>query len=173
LLVVLLAACGGESGPRNLLETAQAPCPRVSILADAADLTRFRPGGGTDLAAMAFDARIAGFRARCDYAPRRAGLDVTLTLAFNAERGPAATGRSVDLPYVVAVVSADESRVLSRAAFATRAVFPPNVSRLQGQGEELSIRLPGTPQEAAAQAVLVGFALTPEELAVNRRRGVR
>jgi predicted NAD/FAD-dependent oxidoreductase len=171
--LLALAGCNsGSSGVAGLLETAQAPCPRVGVIADAADLTRFRAGGGTDLTAMVVDARVSGFQAKCNYAPRREGLVVTLTPAFSAERGPAASGSEIEIPYMVAVVSEDD-RILSQASYNLRVAFPPNVARVQSGGEELSITLPGGVQQAASRRVLIGFQLSPEELAANRRRGPR
>jgi hypothetical protein len=172
LLVPLALAACGETSPQDLLANAQAPCPQVSVLADAADLTRFRAGGGSDLTAMVVNASVAGFQAKCDYAPKREGLVVTLTPRFSAERGPAATGPVAEIPYMVAVVS-DNDQVLSRASYTLRAEFPPNVARVRSAGEELSITLPGTIAEAATRRVMIGFILSPEELAANRRRGPR
>ncbi|HWX48754.1 MAG TPA: hypothetical protein VNZ61_11920 [Roseomonas sp.] len=168
--LLLVGACSG--GTTDPLRNATAPCPRVAILSDAADLTRFRPGGGQDLTAMELNASLSGFQAKCDYAPERAGLDVTLTPNFTAERGPAAQGRTAEIPYMVAVVE-DGNRILSRATYTIQVEFPPNVSRSRSEGEELSIRLPGTPQSAAQKSILLGFVLSPEELALNRRRGPR
>ena len=52
--------------------------------------------------------------------------------------------------------------------------FPANVNRVQTSGEEISIRIPAaTPGEAAQRQVLLGFQLSPEELALNRQRGPR
>jgi hypothetical protein len=170
-LALLLAGCG-ERAPVNLLESAQAPCPQVGVISDAADLTRFRAGGGSDLTALVVNAQVSGFQAKCDYTSRRDGLVVTLTPSFSAERGPAAAGPSLDIPYMVAVVD-DSDRVLSRAEYSLRVNFPPNVAKVKSTGEELSITLTGGLAEAARRRVLVGFVLSPEELATNRRRGPR
>jgi hypothetical protein len=166
--MLLLSGCGGASSP---LADALAPCPGIAILADAADLTRFRPGAGEDLTAMVLTASLSSYQAKCDYARRGSGLDVTLTPSFLAERGPAATGRTADMQYMVAVVEGD--RILSRAVYGLRVEFPPNVTRSFGKGEEITIQLGGTPVEAARRRVLLGFVLSPEELAANRLRGPR
>ncbi|MDB5371265.1 MAG: hypothetical protein JWP20_2823 [Roseomonas sp.] len=168
---LLLAGCG-DRAPRDLLAGARAPCPHVAVLADAADLTRFRPGGGSDLTGMVVNASVSGFQAKCDYAPERDGLVVTLTPSFSAERGPAAPGPVADIPYMVAVVGEDD-RVLSRASYVMRVEFPPNVARVKSTGEEISITLAGGVEAAAKRRVLIGFLLNPEELAANRRRGPR
>jgi hypothetical protein len=170
-VALLLAGCG-ERAPRDLLEGARAPCPQIGVIADAADLTRFRAGGGSDLTAMVVNAQVSGFQAKCDYAPKREGLVVTLTPSFSAERGPAAAGPALDIPYMVAVVGESE-QVLSRAEYALRVTFPPNVAKVKSTGEELSITLTGGVPEASARRVLIGFVLSPEELANNRRHGPR
>jgi len=163
-----LAGCGGQGA--NPVTTA--PCPRIGILSDAADLTRFS-GGSRDLAAMQIDAKIAGFNAKCDLTDRGQALDVTLTINIQAERGPAFQGRTAELPYMIAVVDPNGNRVMAREAYVIRANFEPNVPKTQVGTEEVNIRIPGIPPEAAKKQVLIGFQLTPDELALNRQRGPR
>lgn len=169
----LLSACGGGDSD-GLLGQAPAPCPSIGILADGADLTRFSQGAGFDLTRMVVDARIVGFDARCDYTGRdRAALDVRITPRFEAERGPAAEGRAVDLPWFVAV-SDPEDRVLDRRAYATRVGFGTNVTRTRVEGEAVRMTLPLTEgRQADDYLVRLSFQLTPEELELNRRRGPR
>ncbi|MFC7737804.1 hypothetical protein ACFQX4_18665 [Roseomonas sp. GCM10028921] len=167
----VLAGCGGRGGA--LSGRHQAPCPRVALLAEAVDLTRYHPGAAPDIGTMEVDARLTGFQARCDYAPRDAGLDVTLAVQVAAERGPAAAGRVIELPYLIAVTDEGEDRVLNRGTDTLRVTFTDNERRTAVQGEEMMVRIPGDPRRAAEKAVLIGFQLTPEQLAQNRRRGVR
>ncbi|MCS6932609.1 MAG: hypothetical protein NZM27_10410 [Acetobacteraceae bacterium] len=163
-----LAACSGRpSDP-----VSRAPCPQIAILAEAADLTRHRPGGGTDLSAMVVDARVSGFEAACDFASRAGGLDVTVTPRFSVERGPAG-GQTADLPWLVSVVDPARGEVTAQARQVTRVSFPGAAGFVAATGAPVTIRLPGDPAAAARQQVLIGFALTAEELALNRRRGVR
>ncbi len=169
VVALMLAGCGdAANNPLNLT----APCPRVGIIADAADLTR-HAGASQDLSALVLDARIAGFSARCDYASRGGGLDVALSVAIDIERGPAAQGRTAEIAYIVAVVEPDGETILSRQAFPVRASFPANVTRLREDGERLTIRMPGNASTAASRQILIGLQLTEAELALNRRRGAR
>ncbi|MBP0491258.1 hypothetical protein [Roseomonas indoligenes] len=169
-LLPLLAACG--RGGDVLSQRPRAPCPRVALLADAVDLTRYRAGAVPDVGTVEVDARMVGLQARCDYAPREAGLDVTLVVQVTAERGPAAI-RAADLPYVVAVTDEAEGRILNRGTDTVTVTFAGNERRTAAQGEQMMIRIPGDVRRAAERVVLVGFQLTPEELAANRRRGAR
>jgi hypothetical protein len=170
-LPVLLAACGGGSAPG----TGQAPCPRIAILADGADLTRFRPGAPRDLTAMVVDARITGFDARCDFASRSANaVEVRVTPRFEAERGPAAEGRSVDLPWLVVLSDPTDQETLARLPGSTAVTFPPNVARTLATGRTVVLTIPGTGEARIAEyPVRLSFQLTREELDFNRQRGPR
>ncbi len=172
-MAAALAGCGGSGSEAR--PNLPATCPRVALLADAADLSRYRPGGGQDLSALELDARISGFQARCDYARRGRALEMTLSVGLQAERGPAAQARSADLPWFAAVTdAAEDGPILNKREFTTRVTFPPNVGRVRVQSEELSITLPlSETRRLGDYAVLVGFQLSPEELALNRRRGPR
>jgi hypothetical protein len=170
-----LAGCGWGSSSSPGPTAGAAPCPRIVILAEGADLTRFRAGAPRDLTAMAFDARIAGFEARCDFANRdRTALDVRVTPRFEAERGPAAQGNSADLPWFIAVTTADDTEVLGRVADTTRVIFPANVQRGGAIGRSAGVVIPlAEGRRAGDVLVRLSFQLTPEELAQNRQRGPR
>jgi len=160
---------------QGVSSASQAPCPRIVILADGADLTRFRAGASGDLTALTADARIAGFEANCDFASRdRSALNIRLTPRFEVERGPAAEGRTLDLPWFVALTDAGDERLLDRQAFTSRVAFGPNVVRttIQGQTARLSMPL-GQGVRAADYTVRISLQLSPEELALNRARGPR
>ncbi|MBR0657417.1 hypothetical protein [Plastoroseomonas arctica] len=162
--VMALGACGSET-------TRTAPCPRITLLRDGADLTRFRAGAGQDLSVMTADARLSGFEARCDFADRGRSIAVDITPRFAVEQGPAGTTASVDLPWFVAVSDDRDTRILDQLDYTTRAAFPPNQSRALTLGERVRLTLPAS--EVETFNVRVSFRLTAEELAYNRRRGVR
>lgn len=176
LVLLALAGCGGgSSAPRDPLAGQLAPCPRIAILAPGADLTRYRPGAPQDLTGMTTDARIAGFDAVCDYAGRdRQALEVRITPRFEAERGPAAEGRAVDLPWFVALTDVGDRNLLARESYATRITFPANAPRASASGPTARLTLPlGEGRRASDYLVRISFQLTPQELELNRRRGPR
>ncbi|MBR0679646.1 hypothetical protein GXW74_04060 [Roseomonas eburnea] len=166
----MLAGCGG-SGVSST--SPPAPCPRVTVLADGADLTRFRPGGGQDLASMTTDARLIGFQARCDYTRRREGVSVAISAVFDVERGPAATGRDVNLPWFIAVTDLDDTQVIDRQEYVTPAAFDVNVNRIRVQSRPVTFSFPADERLVENHNIRLSFQLTPEELALNRRRGPR
>lgn len=178
--VALAAGLAGCGAADSLFSTAPtgastAPCPRIAILADGADLTRFRPDAGRDLTAMQVDARITGFDARCDFAGRdRRALDVRVSPRFSAERGPAFEGRTADLPWFVAMTDVNDSAVLDRQAAVTRVSFPANQQRATAGGGTLRFTVPVAEGLRATDYILrISFQLTQEELALNRQRGPR
>ncbi|HYF09314.1 MAG TPA: hypothetical protein VD970_16955, partial [Acetobacteraceae bacterium] len=150
-----------------------AACPRITILADGADLTRFAPERGQDLTAVVVDARIQGLNARCDYGRRGRTVEVALTVTFEVERGPAARG-TVALPWFVAVTSADDERLIERRPFETGVAFPANVNRTRVAAAPVRMTFPiGEGRQVTDYNVRVSFLLTEPELAYNRRRGPR
>ncbi|HEY4251554.1 MAG TPA: hypothetical protein VGM87_10150 [Roseomonas sp.] len=165
----LLGACSSSSEtPR------QAPCPRITLLREGADLTVFREGAGQDLSVMEYDARLTGFDARCDYTNRRRDIAVEIVPRFEVERGPVGRGSSADLHWFVAVSDAQDTRVIDRAEYDTRAIFQTNVSRGALAGERVRLTVPNSDGRNAAEFnVRISFRLTPEQLAYNRRRGPR
>jgi len=167
----LLAGCGGSGGPAST--NAPAPCPRVTVLADGADLTLFRAGGSQDLVDVTFDARLLGFNARCDYTRRREGVAVAISAVFEVERGPAGRARQVVLPWFVAVTDATDSQIIDRQEFSTPIDFAANVNRVRVESRPLTLNFGADERLVENHNVRLSFQLTPEELALNRRRGPR
>lgn len=163
ILALALASCG---------TTAQfAPaCPKTGFLSDAADLTQFR-SAGTDITDMVVDGRITGGKLTCtqiDPDHLRAVLSVDMDLA----RGPAMQGRIADVTYFVS--ASRGTTILAKTPSTLHAEFERNGGKLRVTGEQTEIILP-TPGSVtgADYRILVGFQLTPEQLAFNRRRGPR
>jgi hypothetical protein len=169
--LVLLGGCSAQTTPADV---GQAPCPRIAILADGADLTRFRPGAGRDLTGMVLDARIAGFQARCDFTGRdRRVLEVRVTPLFAVERGPAAGGNAVDLPWFLVLSDADDREDYLRAPVVTRVTFPANQQSVLQPGQPTRVNVPIGEGRASDFLLRLSFQLTPDELAHNRSRGPR
>jgi hypothetical protein len=149
-------------------------CPRPGILADGADLTRWRPGPVRDLTTLVFDARLTGLSGSCRPGRRDRSLEVTLTPFFVVERGVADSGaRGAELPWFVAVVGPGEE-VLQRRSFVERIAFNRGETRATAEGDPVRLSLPvGEDRRATDYRIFVSFELTPEEVAVNRRRGPR
>lgn len=166
LALVALAAC---SAPKP---TEFAPsCPRVAIVADAADLTRYRPGGGQDLTDLVLDARITGFKGNCERDDAR-NVRTTMTVDLAVLRGPASRGRRTQVAYFVAV--RDGETLLDKQIYSLDVSFPENQDQVRITSSEIELVVAvNREKSAAAYDVLIGFQLSPEDLAFNRRRGPR
>lgn len=168
-VAVTLASCD-RLATRDL---PPANCPRVTILQDGADLTRFRDGAGQDLSVLVADARIQGLNARCDYAQRGAAVSMSLAVEFEVERGPAARG-PVTLPWFVVVTRAEDESVVERRTFEMGVTFPANISRTRSAAPPVRMTFPiRDGRRVTDYNVRVSFQLTEQELAYNRRRGPR
>jgi hypothetical protein len=159
-VVLALAGCGGSG-------TSFAPaCPRPLILSDAGDFTRFDQRG-TDLTDVVLSGRLEGVQGKCESGGPgvvKATMSVTATIS----RGPAAGGaREGTFQWFVAVAKGDS--ILDKKVFNESIAFPANVDSQRVTSQELQLNIPVTRDvSAAAYTVLVGFQLTPEELAYNR-----
>ncbi len=169
IVTILLAGMLGIPGCSSDVRFPPA-CPSLAILPDAADLTRYGPGG-QDITDLIVDARITAIPAKCrTEEPGKVGA--TLRIAMAAQRGPAATDRKIMLPYFVAVTEGD--RVLDKQDYALTAEFAVNANQTLPTSSDINLILPVTKaKSAAAYSIFVGFLLTPEELSTNRKRGPR
>jgi|APCry1669188879_1035177.scaffolds.fasta_scaffold87945_1 hypothetical protein len=169
LPLLALMGCGNTSNTR--LPVA---CPRPGILAEGADLTRYRPGAVRDLTTLEWDARIGGISGGCNPGRKNLSIDMTLIASFTIERGAGAEGRVIDLPWFVAVVENGTEQVLARRSFTERVTFARNETKTNVETVPVSLTLPvGESRRGNDYRIYVSFELTPEDFALNRRRGPR
>lgn len=170
--LALALTAGGCSGlqPPTAAELALA-CPKVAIVSDLRETTHLRAGGGRDMAAMISRAGLADFTGECQY--DSTGVTVNVKLALLAEKGPALTGDSDSYQYFVAVIPPGEQIPTAKSVFDSVAKFTADSPRVSWV-EEVTPRIPMpkgvNPREWNAKGwqVMIGFQLTPEELAFNR-----
>jgi len=154
-----LAGCT-KSGPPK-------PCPRVGVLDDAQRLVRFNPGGGRDLTDIRFEAEIGVRSGRCEYTSRDSQLEVEMAVEIQAVRAPNA-GKQGEFEYFVAITDRSQ-RILAKQVFT--AVIPFETDRrAAGALEELVETIPLKPGQLGNEfEIVVGFQLSPDELAYNRQ----
>lgn len=166
-LAAVTAALGGCGGG----DQGAPPCPAVAILGDAADLTRYR-GTGQDLTDMVLSGRITGLSGSCTRAGKGGQVLTTVRVALDLTRGPAARGRTATASYFVALTRGET--IFAKQVFPVRAEFAPNAEGARLTGDEVQVAVPNRRGEGASSyRILVGFELTPQELAINRRRNTR
>jgi hypothetical protein len=165
-LSLLLSACGwfGDAPP---------PCPQVSIMDQAKRVTFYRSGSGRDLTDVTYEVEIRDIAFECDYDFDDAidNVEVRLNILFVAQRGPAAEGGRVEIPYFSAVTDPNR-RILAKRLFTVVLEFEGNAVRSQVV-EELAQTIPFPPgADGSAYKSFVGLQLTPAQLEdLKRERG--
>ncbi len=150
-----LAACGGSPPPQTAF------CPQPEVLEQANTLTLFLPGR-QDVAAEVTTARITGIAGACTLAQKNHLLRVTFRAGFAAGDGPANHGAKLTLPYFVAI--SQDDNVISKTLYSITLNFDGNVSTTSATSNPIKIELSNVP-EAASTEVLIGFQMTPDEVA--------
>ncbi len=161
LALIALASCGPDN------PNAFAPeCVPVGILADAADLSSYA-GPSRDVATLVTHASIAAVGGTCSNAEQGHALHTSVSVTIGVQRGPAASFRTLSVPYFVAVLHGDQ--IVEKHDLSIEATFPPNADRLALKSDPLELDLPITRRMSSDSYRLeVGFQLTPEQLAYNR-----
>ena len=146
------------------------PCPLVSIMDRAKQVTLYRPGPGRDLTDVTYQVEIRDLAYGCDYEFDDIGNRVTVdfNILFVANRGPAAEHDRIEIPYFVAV--ADPSKnILNKKQFFVTLEFEGNVVRTQNIEELLQIIPYPRDDDGSEYKSFVGIQLTPAQLEDIRR----
>jgi len=161
-LAALLTGCASDK--------AQPACPGGVIPADASKVTRFRDATGRDLTDVISEGTIQDILVQCKYVKNV--VDVDLQIAIIAARGPADRSRVAEFEYFVAIVDPQQN-IVAKEPFRIRFEFSDNRTQL-GAVEQIEPKLPLPDTSKGDQyKILVGFQLTPDELAWNRSQNAK
>jgi hypothetical protein len=160
-LALTLSACG-QSDFNGFAPA----CPVVEVPGPAADLLSYQ-GDTRDIGHMIAHASMTRVTGSCRVASRRSNDVVTdISLGMSVTRGPTA-GRSVDIPYFIAVVYNGE--IKSKRQFVETVEFPPNVTQTLTHTHTVPITLPVSRHVTIdGYHIEVGFQLTHQQLDYNR-----
>lgn len=142
------------------------PCPAAGALYDASRLVEV--GQPERHENVAFTGEIEGVRGFCRYVAKDP-ITMELDIDFAFGRGPKAEGDSKTYDYFVSVTRRDKG-VLAKQDFKIDVKFPKGVSVIHRTEKIQGIVIPrATPTVSGTNfEVLMGFELTPEQLAYNR-----
>ena len=151
----------------NRSEPNAGPCPLLGVLYDSSRLVEFT-APEERFANVAYTAEMRGVRGLCRYTgsnPIEMGLQINM--AFG--KGPAAQGNSRTYRYWVAVTRSNLAPV-EKQYFNVKVDFPRGADRMAGSEVIQKIVIPRANDtiSGANFEILVGFELTPEQLAFNR-----
>lgn len=161
----LVSACTSS----EQIELQQAlPCPSVGVLSGTENLTLFS-GRGNDVTDIVLKAEIERVVNRCEYDIDDGIIYVDLAFRGSAEIGPAATSREITVPVFIALTEID-ARVLRKDEFQLTLAFEGNQRATSFIHTIEETKVPYVARiDGSAYEILVGFQLTPEQLAFNRR----
>jgi len=163
-VAALLSACGSSSNPN-----AGNPCPRLIPAPGADSIVMFGPGGH-DRKDVIIGGKFYSATATCTREP--VGVAVNTEIELYAERANLLVKNTV-FPYFIALVDPQE-RVLVQDSYQVPIEFNPGESYRRTYAEKITIHLPVRNRAAAANyAVIIGFQLTPDQIAFNRARVAR
>lgn len=146
----------------------QPPCPRAAVMADAQDVSSFRPGPGRDLTDILYEGFIAGVDGSCEYNDD-GYVEVDMDIGFNLSIGPALEDGIGHWRYFVVILDPDGQRI-AKEVFAIDLAFE-QASFQTGWVEQITQRIVYSPWfDASGYRILVGFQLTREELDYLRSR---
>jgi hypothetical protein len=157
-----LSGCGWFSGSSS--QSAEA-CPSAIVLRSLANTAVFGPGPERRPDNVAFYGLLSEADLKCKYTGDAVHVDLDAIIV--GERGPAARGDTVDLPYFVAVTTPDQA-ILSKKPFAVRIAFDATQKRA-GVTDHIEETIPLGGRKGADLNVLLGFQQSPEVVDFYRR----
>jgi hypothetical protein len=171
-LGVSLAACSSFSDiwGNKVLPS----CTAVSVLKDAAFVTRFSNGGGTDIIDVLHEGEVTGFTETCEYdGDDETGIgrmQTEINVQITATRGPADRQRAATFTYFIALTDLNRE-VLAKKSVDVVIEFPGNRGKVTAPDEIVGLSIPISPERSATDyLIFIGFQLTEEEIAYNRRQ---
>ncbi len=177
VLAAVLAACEVDRpsfADFGLGEKVPLPgCPPVKVLGAAAEIVQYREGPGRDITDIVHESKLVGYTGNCEFigdSPNFTHVKVLMRPVLDVSRGPAATGRTLDLNYFVAIPDF-HPRPEGRREMSIRVLFPENRANLRVQDGEVSVTIPLSGGRSAPDTeIFLGFVLTEEQLKANRER---
>lgn len=169
LLVGFVTGCSGDK------TASLVPCPAARVMAEPSELTRFREGTGRDPTDIIFEAKFQQVNGECNYDEDGGDIDIELNVVIDILRGRANAGGAATFRYFLAVVERDEETgsepaVHGRKAFAVELSFPETRRNIR-YTDVLGVTIPRPDSRSVRGYVLyLGFELSPEELAYNKRK---
>ncbi len=142
-------------------------CPRVSLLNEAANMTRYRDGPGRDLIDVVYEAKVHDINWSCKYLDNRMRVEAVIDII--AQKGPASTGANAQVPFFVAIVDRNQN-IIAKKTFDSEVEFRDG-RRRAGVREEIEQTVFLKKDEVGDDyEIIVGLQLSEEQLRQNRGR---
>lgn len=161
---MMTALLGCASNP---FEVTISNCPAVAVVSYTGTLTRFK-GRGRNTSDVTFNATITDLRINCVESDKR-GISQQISFAIIATKGPAFSGEVVTLPYFALLIR-DNSLITVKKVFEAELRFDPVTGRAVVRQSVLQTLEDLDIARRYDYELLIGFQLTPDEVAYNALR---
>ncbi|HWF63858.1 MAG TPA: hypothetical protein VN685_04525 [Rhizomicrobium sp.] len=145
-------------------------CPVAVILADASQLTVFRPGAPQDLAGEAYRVALVDISTDCSINKKTGETNSSYRVNFRATRAPSAEAAHYTVPYFVAVTQGD--RLLEKRILQVSFDFRPgdSVATFSESPDDFDIHAENGHLPIEYE-LMAGFQMTPAEIEYNKKMG--
>lgn len=162
---VMLLAFTVASCQKNPFEVTESNCPAVSVVSNVGSMTRF-VGAGRNAEDVAFNASITGINVNC---AQGEGVDMEISFAIVARRGPAMAENSVTLPYFI-ILMRDNHLITVKQLHEANLRFAEGADRAAVRETVVQRFEDAAPARRYDYELLIGFQLTPDEVIYNALR---
>jgi hypothetical protein len=161
-----LAGCSSSGKSKAAQKTNPAPCPPVTVLADAARSIEF--DGEQRLEDVAYSAEFVKAELQCRYFEDKP-IDASLTVKMAFGRGPKGESAGHAYKYFVAVTRRD-LEVIEKAEFEIPVQFDKEETIKIVEDRVKQILIPRANKDISGTnfEIVVGFSLTPQQAIFNR-----
>jgi hypothetical protein len=145
-------------------------CPVAVILADASQVTVFRPGAPQDLAGEAYRVALVDISTDCSINKKTGETNSSYRVNFRATRAPSAEAAHYTVPYFVAVTQGDQ--LLEKRILQVSFNFRPgdSVATFSESPDDFDIRVPNGHLPIEYE-LMAGFQMTPAQVDYNKKMG--
>jgi len=165
-LALVVSGCGWWSGEDRKV-IAKRGCPNVGILSDARMKTDYREGSGRDITDIAYRWEFLDAATVCSYDDSVVSVDYALSMSVNV--GPAATRATAAAPFFVALTKGGET-IQDKTIFQAEIEFAPGERSTIYTRTFEDMEFDVGEDDGGIYEIIIGFQLTPEQVAENRRR---
>ncbi len=158
------AVTAAATGPTIVAE----PCPQSAVLSETSKMIVMR-GTGTAAGDIMLTAEISPPKLECDYDPSTRVDNIDLNFPIILTKGPAFAGDKTQITYFIALVN-NAGEVIAKKQYQRSVDFEGKQSFIATEAVDNLVLTLGPGTVPVDHRILIGFQLTPAQLAYNRAK---
>jgi hypothetical protein len=170
-MIMLLSGCDLYMGGITNTDV-KMDCPPVSILSEAASITRYAEGAKRTILDVNFSGEVTGIKGKCSYEfdsnTGEGTVEINVLTEFKMKRGAATRSQQANFQYFVSVVN-DDGYILEKKIFPYSVKYDRNRPWAKDEDSPVKLSIPLRAGKTGQNfKIYVGFQLSQEELEFNR-----